>query len=217
MKKLIFFSLCALLMSSSCKKDNQVIQKHTCFLMDIGGKPIVGKRVRYFNGQSSDIDFNDPNNLLQELKSDSEGKLVFNGTYNSDLGWVNLVLEPDSTHLALNSVNFSNPVDTIFFDRIVPVKLRITIRSPVYLYARAWLSTGLPPFSGQFAPKTLAFWDLKEPLKEPIDTLINIKAPSKNSFLVTTLAAVKGSDQYPYSFYSTYSALLKDSTLWIQF
>ncbi len=216
MKKLLFFSFCVFFMTS-CKKDTQVSQKHTCFLRDIDGTPIIGKRVRYFNGQSPDIDFNDPNNLLQELKSDSQGKVVFDGTYNSDLGWVNLVLEPDSVNLALNGVNVSDKIDTIFFDRLVPVKLRITIKSPAYLYARVWLTTGLPPFSGAFAPKTLAFWDLKEPLKEQIDTVINIKAPLKNSFLVTTLAAVKGTDVYPYSFYSTYSSSLKDSMLWIQF
>jgi hypothetical protein len=217
MKKLLLFSLCVLFMTSSCKKDNQVIQKHTCFLVDVGGKPIVGKRVKYFNGQSSDIDFNDPNNLLQELKSDSQGKVSFEGTYNSDLGWVNLVLEPDSVNLALNAVNFSNPIDTIFFDRVVPIKLQISITSEAYLYARVWLTTGLPPFSGQFAPKTLAYWDLKEPLKQPIDTLINIKVPSRNSFLVTTLAAVKGSEARPFSFNSIYSASLKDSMLLISF
>lgn len=217
MKKLIFLSLCALLVYSSCHKDVQIAQKHTCFLLDIDGTPIVGKRVRYFNGRTTDIAFNEPNNLLQESKSDATGKIVFDGTYNSDLGWVNLVPEPDSVNLALNTANISDRVDTIFFDRVVPVKLRITIKSPTYLYARVRLTTGLPPFSGQFAPKTLAYWDLKEPLKEPIDTVINMKAPLKNSFLVTTLAAVQGSDVYPFSFYSTYSALLKDSTLWIQF
>ncbi len=217
MKKLLFLGLCALFMVSSCKKDNQVVLNHTCFLRNIDGTPIVGKRVRYFNGQSSDIDFNDPNNLLKELKSDSQGKVVFDGTYNSDLGWVNLVVEPDSVYLALNTASIGNPIDTVFFDRVVPIKLRISIRSLAYLYAKVQLSTGLPPYSGQFAPKTLAFWDLKEPLKQPIDTLINIKAPLKNSFLVTTLASVTGTEERPYSFYSVYSASLKDSPLRISF
>jgi hypothetical protein len=216
MKKLIFFSVCVLLVATSCKKNNQVVQKHTCFLRDIGGAPIVGKRVRYFNGQSSYVDFNDPNNLIKELKSDSTGKLAFEGTYNSDLGWVNLVLEPDSNRLALNRVTVSDKVDTIFFDRLVPLKLRITMTFQSYLIAKASLSTSIAPFR---TSEELVSWSLKAPLNAPLDTIINTKIPERNSFLVHSLSTTKGSieNYYSFYFYSTTSSSIKNSTLLISF
>lgn len=185
-------------------------------MLDIDGKPVVGKRVRYFNSTIPDIDFNEIKNLLQESESDTNGRIVFDRTYNSDLGWVNMVLAPDSNNIALNSVRVLDKVDTIFFDKLIPFKLRVKNQSKreaeTYLSANVSISTGI---NASYNRLLLNYY-FDTPLKAPFDIVLNTKVPSKANCLSSTFVIIQNTTMGDGVFRPFYSSSFRDSMLLIE-
>ena len=200
-KQLVFLFILSLCFSSCFLSNSDVVKiKHTCFVFDIDRKPIVGKRVRYFETRTQNSSNFYDKGFVKELITDSKGKVIFEGT--TDQTSIDVVAETDSASFQINGVIANNGTDSLFVDGLIPFKMRVrNVPSITATYTfRSIRITG--SYSRRQIGETLLFeWQSFVPRKTPFDTIISTKILEKGQCSLlqgSRLDTQKDSDYRPF-------------------
>lgn len=223
MKNLIAALICCVFIGFSCEKDLSISVKHTCYLVTIDGKPVAGKRVRYFNvplNVDTVLPFDAKNDLFVEKTSDKSGRVVLDTIYTLKNNWLKVAVETSANEFALNDAQVAdNVTDTLYFDKLIPYKLRLKSaennKNSTYSLRRVGLGSYI---SQRYDSKQLFYWSDATPTKAPFDTVFNIRMFVQARCTGGAFANFTNTDVGNVSITSLdYAAFRADSTLTITF